>query len=151
MASALSAALLLPPLWAAQAGRAHPETTLAREQQSLKTVCAKCHNLEVVTDSPRDYDAWRDTVQTMVDRGASGTDDQFEDIMDYLHRRLTTINVNSADANELSIVLNVPESAAHAIFARRTKEKLRDLDDLKSIPGVDPAMVDSKARLIFFN
>ena len=51
------------------------------------------------------YDAWHDTVQTMVDRGASGTDEQFDDIMDYLHRTMTTINVNAADADELEIVL----------------------------------------------
>lgn len=151
-AIALSAGLLLSPSsWADQAaGRPHPEPTLVRERQSLKAVCTKCHDLEVVTDSPRDYDAWRETVQKMVDRGASGTDDQFEDIMDYLHRTLTTINVNSADADELSIVLKVPDSTAEAIVARRTKEKLRDLDDLKSVPGVDPAIVDLKARLIFF-
>ncbi len=65
------------------------------------------------------YDAWHDTVQTMVDRGASGTDEQFDDIMDYLHRTMTTIDVNTAPADELEIVLNVPETTAQAIIARR--------------------------------
>jgi competence protein ComEA len=104
----------------------------------------------LVMDTPRSYDAWRETVQTMVDRGASGTDDQFDDIMDYLHRTMTTIDVNTADADELQMVLNVPQAVAQAIVARRTSRKFVGLADLKSVPGIDASMVDAKARLIFF-
>ena len=96
------------------------------------------------------YDTWHDTVQTMVDRGASGTDEQFADIMDYLHRTMTTIDVNTADADELQIVLNVPKTAAQAIIARRSTQKFTGLADLKSVPGVDASTVNAKARLIFF-
>jgi Helix-hairpin-helix motif len=134
--------------WAADVVPAAPD--LAREGQSLKAVCATCHTLEIVMDTPMSYNAWHDTVQTMVDRGASGTDEQFDDIMDYLHRTMTTIDVNTADASELEIVLNVPETAARAIIARRSTQKFTDLAGLKSVPGVDASTVDSKARLIFF-
>jgi competence protein ComEA len=122
---------------------------LAREGQSLKAVCAQCHNLQIVMDTPMSYDAWHDTVQTMVDRGASGTNEQFEDIMDYLHRTMTTIDVNTAGLDELQIVLNVPETTAQAIIARRSTKKFTSFADLKSILGVDASAVDSKARLIF--
>ncbi len=96
------------------------------------------------------YDAWHDTVQTMMDRGATGTDQQFADVMDYLHRTVTTIDVNAADADELQIVLQVPEATAQAIIARRSTQKFNSLADLKSVPGVDASTVNSKARLIFF-
>jgi competence protein ComEA len=129
---------------------APPVPDLAREGRSLKAVCAKCHNLQIVMDTPMTYDAWHDTVQAMVDRGASGTDEQFEDVMDYLHRTMTTINVNTADVDELKIVLDLPEVAAQAIVARRSAQKFTDLADLKSIPGVPASTVDAKARLIFF-
>jgi hypothetical protein len=129
---------------------AAPAPDLARESQSLKAVCASCHNLQLVMDTPRSYDAWHDTVQAMVDRGANGTDEQLSDIMDYLHRTITTINVNAADQDELEIVLNVPETAAKAIIARRSTRKFSSLADLKSVAGVDGAIVDAKARLIFF-
>ena len=134
-----SAVLLVAALFAAARGAedAPPAPALAREGQSLKAVCAKCHNLQIVMDTPMSYDAWHDTVQTMVDRGASGTDEQFDDIMDYLHRTMTTINVNTADADELEIVLNVPETTAQAIIARRSTQKFTGLADLKSVPGVD--------------
>jgi competence protein ComEA len=139
---------LLAAAWATDV--APPAPDLAREEQSLKAVCAQCHTLEIVMDTPMSYNAWHDTVQTMVDRGASGTDEQFDDIMDYLHRTMTTIDVNTAHADELEIVLNVPETAAQAIIARRSTEKFTGLADLKSVPGVVASTVDAKARLIFF-
>jgi DNA uptake protein ComE-like DNA-binding protein len=86
----------------------------------------------------------------MVDRGASGTDEQFDDIMDYLHRTITTINVNTALADELEIVLNVSPTTAQAIIARRSTQKFTGLADLKSVSGVDASALDAKARLIFF-
>jgi competence protein ComEA len=139
---------LLAAAWAADVSPPAPD--LAREGQSLKAVCAQCHNLQLVMDTPMSYNAWHDTVQTMVDRGASGTDEQFADIMDYLHRTMTTINVNTAHADELEIVLNVPETVAQAIIARRSAQRFTGLADLKSVPGVDASTVDAKARMIFF-
>ena len=123
----------------------------AREAQSIKTVCTHCHNLELVLNTPKSYDAWHDTVQKMIDHGAKGTDDQLDDVMDYLHRTVTTIDINSADADELEIVLKVAEKTAQAILARRNTKKFTGLADLKSIPGVDGPTVDAKARMIFFN
>jgi competence protein ComEA len=131
-------------------GVAAPAPDLAREGESLKAVCSKCHNLQMVMDTPMSYQAWHDTVQAMVDRGATGTDAQFDDVMDYLHRTMTTINVNTADVEELGIVLGVSETTAKAIVARRSDRKFSGLADLKSVAGVDGAGVDAKARLIFF-
>jgi competence ComEA-like helix-hairpin-helix protein len=134
--------------WASDSGSSASD--LARESRSLKTVCAKCHNLQIVMDTPMSYDAWHDTVQTMMDRGATGTDEQLADIMGYLHRTMTTIDVNTADADELQIVLHVSPSTAQAIVARRSTQKFKSLADLKSVPGVDASTVETKARLIFF-
>ena len=142
--------LLLVLCTVCAAGASSQVPDIAREVESLKAVCANCHDLEIVMDTPRSYEAWHDTVQAMVDRGASGSDEQFEDIMDYLHRTITTMDVNSADLHELKIVLDIPEEVAQAIIARRKSKKFTDLADLKSIRGVDSSKLDSKARLIFF-
>ncbi len=123
----------------------------AREAQSLKAVCGKCHTLEMVMNTPRSYDAWHDTVQKMVNLGARGTDDQYDDIMDYLHRTMTTIDVNSADPDELEIVLDVSEATAQAIVARRSVKKFTGLADLRSVAGVNASLVKAKARMIFFH
>jgi competence protein ComEA len=142
--------LLVAVSTAAAWGNPSPARNLARESRSLKAVCAKCHNLQIVMDTPMSYGAWHDTVQTMMDRGATGTDQQFADVMDYLHRTMTTIDVNTADAEELEIVLHVPDSTAQAILARRSTQKFTSLADLESVPGVDAPTLEAKARLIFF-
>ncbi len=126
------------------------DTGLAREAQSLKAVCARCHNLELVTDTPRSYEEWQDTIQQMVDRGAKGTDAQFGDILDLLHRTQTTINVNTAEASELQIVLDIPDAVTAAIIERRSKQPFTGLEDLKTVQGLDPTAVDARAKLIFF-
>jgi hypothetical protein len=138
-----------PPAASQDSGQVLSET--AREAQSIKTVCGHCHNLELVLNTPKSYDAWHDTVQKMIDHGAKGTDDQLDDVMDYLHRTITTIDVNSADVDELEIVFNVPETTAQAIVNRRKTRKFTGLADLKSVAGVGGPTVDSRARLIFFN
>jgi hypothetical protein len=126
------------------------DPSLAQERGSLQAVCGRCHSLQIVTDTPMSYDAWHDTVQKMIDRGAVGTDDQLEDIMDYLHRTMTTINVNTADADELAIVLDVSDSVARTIVTRRSERQFTDLADLKSVQGIDASAMDAKGRLIFF-
>jgi competence protein ComEA len=129
---------------------AEQDPSLAQEGVSLQAVCGKCHGLQIVMDTPMSYDAWHDTVQKMIDRGAVGTDEQLEDIMDYLHRTMTTINVNAADVDELAIVLDVSDSVARTIVTRRGKRKFTDLADLKSVQGIDASALDARARLIFF-
>ena len=145
----LSATLLTAPV-AFGADAPAPSADLLREANSLQAVCGKCHNLQIVMNTPRSLDDWRDTMQKMVDRGANGTDDQYDDILDYLHRTMTTIDVNSADADDLAAVLEVTDATVRLIVARRTAKKFTDLADLKSIPGVDAATVDSKSKLLYF-
>jgi competence protein ComEA len=140
-----------PAAAGAPAPAAAQASDLAREAESLKAVCGRCHTLQMVTSTPRSYDAWHDTVQKMVDRGAKGTDDQYDDLMDYLHRTVSTIDVNTADADELEIVLNVSEATAQAIMTRRNVKRFSGLADLKSVPSVDAATLDAKARMIFFH
>jgi competence protein ComEA len=149
----LGALALMPALFGEAAGGDDgpgPSAALAREAGSLRAVCAKCHNLEIVMNTPRSLEDWRDTMQKMVDRGASGTDDQYDDILDYLHRTMTTIDVNSADADELATVLGAPDSAVKLILARRAAKRFADMADLKTIAGLDAATLDAKSKLIFF-
>lgn len=126
------------------------DASLLREKVSLQAVCAHCHTLDIVMDTPKDYEDWRGTVQKMVDQGARGTDAQFDDIMDFLYRTMTTLNVNTADADALGTILDVPDATAQAIVARRTQKKIVDLADLESIPGMNSQAVEARARLIFF-
>lgn len=102
-------------------------------------------------DTPRDYDAWRDTVQKMIDRGARGTQEEFSLVMDYLFQNMTPVDINHSDADMLMGVLHTDEKTAQAIIARRTLRPFKDLAELEgSIQGLDKAMMDAKKRMIYF-
>lgn len=47
-------------------------------------VCTKCHSISNITPLHRDADTWTATVTKMVGYGATGTDDELQQIVDYL-------------------------------------------------------------------
>ena len=107
--------------------------------------------MQMVMDTPRDYDTWHDTVQKMIDRGARGTPDEFDLVMDFLFQNVTPIDVNHADQETLMAILRAPKAAADAIIARRATRPFQNLAELESaIPGLDRAVLDGKKRMIFF-
>lgn len=143
-------ALGIAALGVAAAVSQTPDPSLAREEASLKAVCGRCHNLQVVMNTPRSFDDWHETIQSMLDRGAKATDAQLDDVVDYLNRTMTTINVNNATQEDLEIVLAVQPAVAQAIIARRGQRLFADLADLAAVPGIDPAALNVRTRLIFF-
>lgn len=139
---------MLAVLCAAPAAHAGPAAD--PDAATFEQVCGACHNTDLSVEAPRSYEGWYDTVQTMIDRGARGSDTQFQSVMNYLYRNLTTIDVNEAEAEDLVAVLHATPQVAEAIIARRTARKFTDLTDLKTVPGLDPTVLDAQARLIFF-
>jgi hypothetical protein len=113
-------------------------------------ICSGCHGMQIVTDTPRDWDAWHDTVQKMIDRGARGTPDEFDLVMDFLFQNVTPVDVNHADQGSLMAILHTSQQTADAIIARRTTRPFKDLADLESVPGLDKALLEGKKRMIFF-
>jgi DNA uptake protein ComE-like DNA-binding protein len=123
----------------------------ASPQAVAVKICSSCHTMQIVMDTPKDYDAWHDTVQSMINRGAQGTPEEFEQVMQFLFENMTTIDVNHADQEELMTVLHASQETAGAIMARRTSRPFKDLADLESsVPGLDRTLLDAKKRMIFF-
>ena len=129
-AALLGGWLLLAALPAAGQQAATEATT---PQAAAVKICSGCHGMEMVTDTPRDYDAWHDTVQKMIDRGARGTPEEFDLVMDFLFQNVTPIDVNHADPEMLMAVLHAPQSAVDAIVTRRQTRPFKDLSDLETV------------------
>jgi DNA uptake protein ComE-like DNA-binding protein len=107
--------------------------------------------MQIVMDTPKDIDAWHDTVQSMLDRGAQATPEELDLVMEFLFENMTTVDVNHADAETLMTVLRAPQAAVDAIMARRQTRPFKDLAELeKAVPGLDRALLDSKKRMIYF-
>jgi cytochrome c5 len=50
----------------------------------LQQICTDCHGLDVITSQRATKDGWASIVDSMVSRGANGTKDQLDAIIDYL-------------------------------------------------------------------
>ena len=107
--------------------------------------------MQMVMDTPRDIDNWHETVQAMINRGARGTPEEFDLVMQFLWENMTPVDVNHADAETLAATLHAPPAVAEAIIARRAKSPFKDLAELESaVPGLDRAVLENKKRMIFF-
>ena len=136
---------------AAQATAQSASTEATTPQAAAVKICSGCHGMQIVTDTPRDWDAWHDTVQKMIDRGARGTPEEFDLVMDFLFQNVTPIDVNHADQETLMAILHAPQPAAQAIIARRSSRPFKDLADLEgAVPSLNRVLLDAKAKMIFF-
>ena len=135
----------------AMPARGQQATEATTPEAAAVKICSSCHGMQLVTDTPRDYDAWHDTVQKMIDRGARGTPEEFDLVMDFLFQNVTPVDVNHADRDSLMAILHTTEAPADAIIARRATRPFKDLADLQSaVPGLDKALLESKKRMIYF-
>jgi len=126
----------------------------------VQKTCAKCHGLEGVLRARNSKDGWAAIVDDMVSRGAEGTDDEIELMIDYLAKNfgrdkpplaLPRINVNKATGAELSAALLISKDAGSAIVEYREKNgPFKKWQDLEKVPGVDMKKIErEKDRLDF--
>ncbi|MBM3811219.1 MAG: hypothetical protein FJW20_06235 [Acidimicrobiia bacterium] len=129
------------------AGPGRPET---------EKLCKNCHEIEKSVSLRQDRQAWEATLAKMKALGTRGTDAEFGAVLDYLAKHfpageLAPLNINKATAIELESRLSLRRSQAAAVLAYRAKQgKIKDLEDLKSIPGLDPEKIAARKDQIVF-
>jgi competence protein ComEA len=110
----------------------------------MKRMCSTCHALEVISSTRKTRNRWANTVDVMVARGATGTQDEIDQVIDYLatHFAPKTVNVNHAAAAQLAeIGLSAKESDAIVQY-RAQNGDFKTFDDLKKVPDVDAKDID---------
>jgi competence protein ComEA len=120
-------------------------------RDALFKVCKECHGPESVLGQLKTREEWSKTLDDMAANGATGTDEEWTAILDYLDTHYSLILVNTAPAKDLALKLGVSAEVAEAIVRMRTdKGKFTSIDDLKRVAGLDSVKLDSqKDRLIF--
>lgn len=114
-------------------------------KETVLKICLDCHAVDTITMENRTRDGWKKTMAKMVDRGAEGTDEQFEAVVNYLTKYFGRINVNTATADEIASGLKFSASEAAAIVGYRDKNGVyKDWRDLKKVDGLDGAKVDAQ-------
>jgi competence protein ComEA len=116
-------------------------------KETTQRICGACHGAEIVIGRKMDKEGWTQLVISMVQRGAQGTDDEFSEIVDYLTANFSPdskININKAVSKDFQTTLGVSGELGDAIVQYRTeKGDFKSVDDLKKVPGIDAAKVET--------
>ena len=150
-----AAGMAFLPAAFAQAGEAELPPGPGREL--VAKICSGCHDFGTFTQNRFTKEKWRSTVDKMVARGAEGSDEELEQVVNYLAAHFgpdapsEKLNANRATAAELAKTLAITESDATAIVAYRTKHgNFKNLAELESVPGIDRKKIESKKDSIEF-
>jgi competence ComEA-like helix-hairpin-helix protein len=121
----------------------------------VERMCTPCHGLENVVRARMTKERWGGIVDDMVSRGASGTDDEIDQVINYLaanfSKSTAKVNINRANAAELTAALDISSADAAAIVSYRTdKGSFKELKDVTKVPGIDTKKIEAaKDRLEF--
>lgn len=121
-------------------------------KDTLLKVCSTCHNADVVQGYHQGKDAWADTITQMIQRGAEGSEDQFNAVLDYLAKNFgLPTNINKATSSDLVAQLSITSKEADAIVKYRTDNgAFKVLDDLKKVPDLDFKKIEAQKDHIVF-
>lgn len=120
-------------------------------RDTYETVCGACHGADIVIGSQGTRARWEETVDSMKNRGASGSEADFKTVVDYLARYFgMSVNVNTATPAELETELGLTTAEITAITDQRTKAAIKDYNEFIAIPGLDKKKIEPlKSRLKF--
>ena len=118
---------------------------------ALLKVCSDCHGPESAVAQFKTREEWSKTLDEMAANGAQATDDEWNQILEYVDKNYSLILVNKSDPKRLANQLDVPESTGDAILKYREEHgRIASLDDLKAIPMLDAAKLDAmRDRFVF--
>lgn len=134
----------------------HSEFPPGTGRDAVLRLCVRCHSPNIILASGRDRTGWENTITKMVGLGATGSDEDFTDIADYLTAnfppsQVQKIFVNMATAKQFAATLEISEADGQAIVDYRDKQKgFKSIDDLKKVPNIDTTKVDAKKDHLVF-
>ena len=121
-------------------------------RDTLKKVCSMCHSPENVVGLAKTRDDWGAVVGQMASTGAQGTDDEFNQIVDYLAAYFPkTVNVNKASAKDLEAGLLLSSKEAESIVRYRDQNgNFKSVEDIQKVPGLDANKIAAKKSILEF-
>jgi len=121
---------------------------------ALLRVCKGCHPPETVASKHHTREEWEEVVTNMINAGATGSDEDFNLVVDYLTEKFPKaikVNVNKASPSELVEALAITSKDANAIVAWREKNgPFKTADDVKNVPAIDSAKIEAKKAQLQF-
>ena len=113
--------------------------------------CGKCHDAARIVAMRRTSAEWEDIIKKMIEKGAPGTEKDFETVYDYLLRHHGKLNINAAPPTEIVTILGLSQKEAEGIVAyRKSNGPFADFDAVKKVPDLDLKKLDERKDAIAF-
>jgi DNA uptake protein ComE-like DNA-binding protein len=109
---------------------------------AVTAVCTVCHAASQFISTPRSSIRWKQVYEQMSGYGADGTDDQLDRVVAYFQKNLTVISANTSPVEDIEETLQVSDSVAATIMARRTQRPFTGIDDLSKVAGVNRSILE---------
>jgi competence protein ComEA len=115
-------------------------------------MCTNCHGIAQVTSTRYSKKFWGSVVDDMVSRGAEGSDEDVNLVINYLSRNFgKPLNINTSSAEEIEDGLSFPAAESQLIVRYRTeKGPFKTYQDLLKVPGLDAKLLDEQKKNILF-
>jgi competence protein ComEA len=134
-----------------QAAPAQTAPDLDKAKAVFVRLCSDCHDRDRVVAMRRTRTEWEDVLNQMIDKGAVGTEQDFEAVLAYLLKTVGRVFINTSSAADLVSVLGTSTADAEAIVAYRKEHgKFPDLDTLLKVPGIDAQLLQKEKDAIAF-
>ena len=114
-------------------------------------LCGDCHEVGTIIGTRRTPGGWRKAIDDMVVLGAVFLDDEIEEVVAYLSPHFGHVNVNTAPAEDLALVLGLSDGqAAQIVAARQSSRPFTSLTDLVGVAGLDAVFLERhRLRIVF--
>lgn len=114
-------------------------------------MCVKCHEAARITALRRTKVEWEEIINKMIERGATGSEKDFETVYAYLLRNYGKLNINRAGVDDIAMIVRLSEKDAQGIVAyREANGPFADFDALKKVPGIDLKKLEEHKDAVAF-
>jgi competence protein ComEA len=124
---------------------------------TVQKMCTPCHGLENVVRARMTKERWGSVVDDMVSRGAQASDDEIDQVINYLAANfgrsaaVKKVNINSASAADIAGALEISPADAGAIVTYRAeKGSFKELKELMKVPGIDTKKIEAAKDRVEF-
>jgi competence protein ComEA len=121
-------------------------------RNTVITICGDCHGPEYVANQRRSRVEWEMLVEDMANRNGVATEDDRKVIVGYALRNFGKVNINTAPADDITLIVQLPAGQSTAIVDYRQKSgEFKTLEDLRKVPGIDFAKIQERKDRIGFS
>lgn len=119
-------------------------------------ICSQCHEAQKAASVKLTRPGWSEEIDKMKALGASGTDQEFQEVLEYLAAHFQgeldrPLDMNSAEAIDLESVLGLLRRESAAVIQYRSKRgPFSSLADLKDLDPVILKKIEAKKDRLAF-